>query len=441
VLVAAWGYDVFVLRTSHLAGRGKLLALTPLYTFWEPVWRTWALAFPAFAAWFAWSAPRLADPLRVSKARFAPQLFAWAIVLPFALFLVRQSPSEFGDLPRIFRYRDLIQDAERVQSVATFLRGYVELMPTLSLHGQHYPPGPAIWLHLWYGVFGQTPQVAGMSVLIAFGVGIVAVWGALREIASERAARQGALLTLAVPAVLDHACTSIDALFFAFAAGAWWCALRVFGARERAAAGAGSGAGMAMLLGVLLLLATLISFSGLPLGFAVLVYALLRWRANVVRLLIVGGAFAASAVLLWAVSGFAIWECLHSARDHAERFMGPMIAGSSRATWAYRSYGNIVGYLIGAGVALCVGVAARIGAGGAARDRWAVAVAIALGVMTFANIYYMETERIWIFAMPWLAAIVVGGSSGGLEDASMRRLVAAGALQAVMMECLLFTFW
>jgi hypothetical protein len=431
VLLAAWGFDVFVLRTTHLTGHKQQPALTPMYAFWEPVWKSSALVFVAFAAWFAWSAPRLADPERVSRRRFAPQLFAWAVVLPFALFLVRQSVADFGDLARVFRYSDLFQDAEHVRDVRSFLRGYVETMPKLSLHGSHFPPGPAIFVHLSEEVFGERPAVSGITVLVAFAAGIVAAYGALREIASERAARQGALLLLAVPSVLDHACTSIDALFMACASGVLWCALRAFRP--------GAHFGSAVMLGVVLLIATCVSFSTFPLGLAVTVFALMQWRTAWQGLLLVGATYLGAAWVLDLTTGFSIFACLRAAQEHAEALMGPMIENTARAGRAYRSYGNVVAFAIGSGVALVPAVVGRVWGAGIRGDRWAVAAVVTLGVMAFAPIYYMETERIWIFAMVWMAGIAVGG--GSLGEGSMRRLIVAGMLQAVAMECLLFTFW
>jgi hypothetical protein len=51
----------------------------------------------------------------------------------------------------------------------------------------------------------------------------------------------------------------------------------------------------------------------------------------------------------------------------------------------------------------------------------------------------METERIWLFVLPWLACIAVGG--GAFDDRSLSRLVAVGWIQALAMEVVLFTFW
>ena len=62
-----------------------------------------------------------------------------------------------------------------------------------------------------------------------------------------------------------------------------------------------------------------------------------------------------------------------------------------------------------------------------------------LAIMAIGGIYFMETERVLLFAMPWLAAIAM--SRGTLEPRSLRVLMAAGCAQALLMEIFLFTLW
>ncbi|MBL8857451.1 MAG: hypothetical protein JNL28_02965 [Planctomycetes bacterium] len=435
VLGGLWAFDFYVLRTTLLVTRKGQPPLTPLYTFIDPLFSARALFFIAAAAGLVWIAPRITQIERVSRAQFTALLGLLALLLPFLLFLVRQPAGELGAQSIIFEYQDFLQDAARVESASTFLRDYVATMPSLSLHGQHYPPGPALFLHTVGTLFGLTPLAAGWAVLAAFAAAAVVALFALRELVSERAARQGALLFLCAPSALDHACTALDSLFLLAAACAWWCALRAFRP--------GACVVWSLALGVLLVAATLASFSALPLGLALTIFALLRVRreglAPLLRLAAVGASFAFAVWLLWATSGFALWDCLHDAREHAQRFMGRIIRGTPRATWPYRTYGNIVAFAIGAGLVLIPAVRARLAARNLSADRWSPAALLSVCVFTLAPIYFMETERIWIYVLPWLATIAVG--SGGFDDSSVRRLLTAGLLQALAMETLLFTYW
>jgi hypothetical protein len=51
----------------------------------------------------------------------------------------------------------------------------------------------------------------------------------------------------------------------------------------------------------------------------------------------------------------------------------------------------------------------------------------------------METERILVFAMPWLA--LLASITARLRDSAVSLALAAGLAQAFAMEVLLFTLW
>jgi hypothetical protein len=435
LLAALWALDLYVLRTTLLTTRKGQPPLTPLYAFFDPAWSSRAFLFVGLAAVGAWFAPRVADPTRVSRAIFVLLLAASAVALSVALFVVRQPLGDLGAQSVIFEYQDFLQDSARVGDVPTFLREYVVNMPALSLHGQHYPPGPAIFLHAIAGVFGPSPFPGGVAIVAAFAAALVVTYATLRELVGERAARQGAILILCVPTALDHAGTALDAVFMLAAACSWWCALRAFRP--------GASALWSLGLGALLLATTFMSFSALPVGMSITIYALVRARSGargaLSRLAIVGAVYVLGVWLLWAASGFALWDCLEHSRAHAEKFMGRIVRGTPRATWFFRSYGNIAAIVIGGGVGLMAAVLARLRAGRIGADGWTSAALVSLVVMTFGQIYYMETERIWLFVLPWLACIAVGG--GAFDDRSLSRLVAVGWLQALAMEVVLFTFW
>lgn len=435
VLSGLWALDSLLLHTTLLVSRKGEPPLTPLYAFFDPHWRASALPFLLAASLTAWKSPRLVDVERVSRARFVVLLGVLALALPLLLFVVRQSPSELGAQSVMFEYQDFLQDAARVENAWGFLRDYVATMPSLSLHGQHYPPGPMLYLHAWGSVFGLTPFVSGIAILVAFAAGVLVVFAALSELASERAARQGALLTLCVPTMLDHACSAMDAVFFCAAACAWWAALRTFRP--------GAPVAIALGLGAWLYVTTVMSFSALPVGLAIGLFAVIQGRhdprGTALRLIVVGATYAACAWLVYAVNGFALWECLHEAREHAARFMGRIIRGTPRATWPYRTYGNGVAFAIATGGAVIAAVVTRVRSRTLGADRWSPTALVLLAVMTFGGLYFMETERIWLFAVPWVATIAIG--AGGVDDASLRRIVGVSLAQALVMESWLFTYW
>jgi len=436
------------LALAHVLLRGRVLAtwegreaLAPLYAFREPLARPQALVFAAAAALLAVLAPRLADPERTSRRNFGAVLAAAAVLLPLALFLVRSDPVQLGSQLEIYRNEEFLHDARRIADLPRFLEGYADLMPSLSLHGQHFPPGHAVLLWAVAQVTGASAVPAGLAGLVALALGAAGVvlgWRLLGEFAVERASRQGALLLLAAPALLDFTCTSMDAVFLFFATLAGWLALRAVRLESPA---------RAWLAGAALLAATFFSFSALPVGLWILLVAVLRGRSALRRPPRRTGAllahtlagFAGSALLLFAATGFPIWTVFLRARASNQELMRNAAGANPSSLWALFSLGNATAFLAGAGLGLVAAFACGLRRGRAAAQPVAWATLLALIAMAGGGIYFLETERIWLFALPWLAAGAV--AAGPFDDRSLRTLLAAGFAQALLAEILLFTLW
>jgi hypothetical protein len=443
VLAMLWIFELGVLRSGLLTSFQDQPAIAPLYAFWMPRLHAGALAFVLLAAALVALAPRLADEARTPRAGFAAALFLLSVLLPLGLFAVREPLAELGANFAIYRNEEFYDDARRIASfedaegrgMGAFLRGYVAAMPGLSLHGQHFPPGHALWLYAVGEAAGPSLIAAAASVLLAFALALCAAWRALAALLGEGAARVGALLCLAAPSLLDFACTSMDAVFLLWASLSWWAALRAFRPDGRA--------WQALLTGVLLLVASCFSFAALPVGLVVLLHALwsgrAQLRATATRLAFVGASYVGSALTLRAATGFALWECLAEGRAHGLALIQEILRAAPGSGWAQFSYGNLAAFAIGSGVALVAAAGLRLARGGIAADRFTLPALATLAILAAGGLFYLETERIWIFAMPWLAAI--GASGTRPSAASLRLLLCAGLAQAFALEALLFTLW
>ena len=155
-LAVLWLFDLYVLQTRVLTLFRGLLALTPMYAFWNPLLRPSALAFVAVAASAVVVAPALVEPARTPRRVFLASVLALAVLLPWTLFLVRQPAGMLGTQFVIYPGEEFIADADRIGSLRAFLSQYVELMQTdaLSRHGAHFPPGHAVLLYLVRIAFG-----------------------------------------------------------------------------------------------------------------------------------------------------------------------------------------------------------------------------------------------------------------------------------------------
>jgi hypothetical protein len=434
-LAALWAISFRLLHGRVLATWQGEEALAPLYAFVSPLARPGALLFAALGLGLTLFSGRLCDPERLSRVRFAVALLAAAVLLPLALFLVRSDLADLGRQFDLYRNEEFFHDARRIGSLPRFLEDYVAIMPTLSLHGQHFPPGHAILLHIAAELFGPSALVAGLVVLAFSAAAILLSWRVLEHLAGARAARQGSLLLLACPALLDFACTSMDAVFLFFATLAWLLSLRALASESRPP--------RAWLAGAALLLSTFFSFSALPVGLAILLHALFRGRgapfATAARLMHMAAGYVGAAWLLFAATGFPIWSCLHRARESGLALIRRAAGVEPGSLWALFSLGNATSFLIGAGLALVAAAVARACARPLRGEPWTPAALLTLLAMSCGGIYFLETERVWLFALPWLAAVAV--SAGPFSEGSQRLLLAAGLAQALLLETALFTLW
>ena len=431
----AWALDLFLLETPVLTPFRSQPPLTPLYAFLIPVARWSAWVFPLGAVLFVIAAPRLTDPDKVGRGRFMLVLSACSMALPAALFLVRQPWGSLGFQLSIYPGEEVYYDALRIDDLSLFYAHYVELMPKLSLHGKHFPPGHATLLYLSQLILGKSTFAAAMVILFTFAAGTVLSYLAFSTLVRETAARFASLVMLACPSLLDFACTSMDAVFFAVAALALWCSLAAL-SRER-------GNLLGFTAGIALLLATLFSFSVLPLGLVVALYACFSWRrlgsSAVTRLAMVALGYLVSAALLHLGTGFSVWGCFNQALRLNEEFMTSVIGMPPHQLYFLIAYGNAAAFLIGSGLALLPAVIIRFCHQGEPRsDAFSLATIITLAAMAFGGMYIMETERIWLFALPWVALTACAASPPGNV---LRLLLAAGLSQAYLMEVVLFTLW
>lgn len=437
IFVALVALDQFFLHPGVLTTFHEREPLSPLYAFVIPACRSTAFIFVFLTVGSAFIVPRL---LRLrGPSRFAAALSILSVALPLALFLVRDELSQLGSQFLIYQGEEYFEDAAGITNLAEFIRHYSEIAPQLSLHGRVHPPGSATLLYLVRQAISPTPFAAGVTVLVVFAAGIVAAWRAFAVVIDERGARVAALMLLAAPSLLDFACTSMDAVFFATAClvlygtflslsdrGTWW---------------------QAVLAGIAIYLAAFCSFSAVPLGLFIATYSLVLWWSDrrslriPRQLSIVFLAFLAVYVSVQLAIGFDLWESFEVAKSLHYQIMGQVMGRTVASAYFVTSIGNLSALLVGTGLAIvplffCAASAVMR----AGTNRTLVLATIAtVGMICAGGLYTMETERILMFVMPWLAVSAVATTT--LSDSAVVLLLGAGWIQALGMEILLFTLW
>ena len=435
--VALIALDQGVLHTRVLTPFHGLEPLSPLYAFWAPLFRPGAVIFALLALSRVFLVPRLIGA-RVSTMGFAAALMIMSLALPPALFFVRDDPAGLGSQFLIYPGEEYFDDAARIIDLKAFVRHHTELAPRLSVHGRTHPPGFAAFLFVVGHVASPSPLAAGIAVLLVFGAGTLLAWRAFTLVLDQRAARIAALLLLAAPSLLDFACTSMDAVFFAAACLVLLAVFRSFSDRGRWWHGG--------LAGLALYVAMFCSFSAAPLGLFVALYGALLWRERRSRHVPIQLSIAfVSFVLVYAAvrygAGFDLWESFRVARIQNGEIMGAAIGRGVASGYVPTTLGNFSAFLIGTGLAI-VPLFAR----GARRALEApgsrtlfLATCATLAVTCAGGLYTMETERILMFAMPWVA--VSAAAAAPLSDSAVVLMMSAGWVQAFAMETFLFTLW
>jgi hypothetical protein len=419
--------------------------LSPLYAFWIPGWRPAAVLFLLLAAFVAAIAPRLLDE-RWSEARFGGALLALALALPLALFLVREGPDRLGMQFLIYPGEEYFDDARRITDLGGFIRHYPELAPYLSLHGRVHPPGFAVFLFAAARALGPSPLAAGVAVLAAFAAGVLLTWRACAALMERRQARLAALLLLATPSLLDFACTSMDIVFFAAAGAVSWATFVSLSDRGRW--------WHAVLAGATGYLAAFCSFSAAPVALFVAVFAAARsWltgtRRPLLQLTVGFAAFMAAHLLVRFATGFDLRASFDVARQQHFAIMSSVVGQDVGSLYLRLTFGNVAALLIGTGLGIVPLLLhwwsarqtpdSRQSSSGIRLRCLTIATAVTLAAICAGGIYTMETERILVFAMPWLALMAAG--SNRLLDSAVRLALAAGLAQAFAMEAVLFTLW
>jgi len=294
-----------------------------------------------------------------------------------------------------------------------FLDTFAEVGTSLPVHSVGHPPGLLVVLHA-LGI----DSAEGMAAL-TIGAGALAIpltYVLARELLSDGRARVATLLYVFAPSALLGGATSADALFATLAVLATLALL----ARSRAARSFGT---------LALALASFFSYANLAIGaFA----AAVTWRRDGPRKALTLAAACALALvafyaLLHLATGFDPLGALRS----AEIVYREGIA--STRPYLFWAFGSPAAFLVASGLPLACLAMRALGE----RENVAVALFTVLGVAAVLGFTKAETERIWLFLVPFacIAAAPV------LPERRLRAVLAVLAAQVLVVELLFDTVW
>jgi methylthioxylose transferase len=388
----------------------------PLVVFLRPALSTWALPAAAVLAASLYFAVRLRRAA-VPPWGFAAATFALTLATRLALNVFRGGP---GALDQVFvvapkgegRTEFLPALPFLDNGVGHFLSHFTEISPNLPIQAQGHPPGLLLTIH-YLGL--DTPAgLAGLTIVVG-ALATPLLYLLARELTSEPEARAATLLFVFVPTSLLYGATSGDALFATLGV------LATAGLLARRPLNQLLGAGA-------LALAAFFSYALLAVGAWA---ALVRWRREgtgvAIRLAALCAAVLVSVYLIVDITtGF---DLVAAIRATDSRYHEGIARLRPYAFWFFGSPAAFV---------LMLGPVAWFAARSlAAKEASAVALATVIAISVVAGYTKAETERIWLFLVPFACLAAA-------RSLSARRLpvvLVAITAQAVLIETFLFTKW
>jgi hypothetical protein len=388
----------------------------PLVVFLRPALSTWALPAAAVLAAALLIAVRL-HRAAVGPAAFAAATFALTLATRLALNVFRGGP---GALDQVFVVAPKGEGRTEFLPALPFLDGGVghflshfpEISPKLPIQAQGHPPGLLLTIH-YLGIDTAAGLAALTIVVGALATPLLYLLG--RRLFPEAEARAAALLFVFVPTSLLYGATSGDALFATLGVLA---ALGLL-ARRPAAQVLGAGA---------LALAAFFSYALLAVGAW---SALVRWRRDGAGVAIrLAALCAAVLVCVYAVVAITTgFDLIAAIRATDQRYAEGIARLRPYAFWFFGSPAAFV---------LMLGPVAWFAARSLGRkEATAVALAIVIAISFLAGYTKAETERIWLFLVPFACLAAA-------RSLSARRLpvvLLAATAQAALVEIFLFTKW
>ena len=390
-------------RYDNAIARSKEAA--PPYSYRTLPWVM--LTSIAAIGWFVWAWRRPLEK-RWTAAMFATLCgFMLVMIVLFALCEPPGKPGRWAPLRftlQLSGYSEFSSDIESFHGVGDTLARYVGKMPDLNWYGQHYPPGNLILLTIekQLGIPGMTKVIVCLLTVLT----AVPLYMLAKELELDDATASAAVLLFAMTTgVLVYATINTTSLVLFPATMCLWMLARSLKSGSIATAA---------MLGLFYTFYLFFSFSASILGVLMALTTVLGFFTGAFKLrniLITGGASLACVfacvVLLYLTTHFNLIACFitavhgHQAQQGNEGF-------DDAKRWWLRSSGNIIAYLMSI-VPLCIlAISAAVyrwfakaeADGERMTTSFVVATVLTVLIAGFSGLFYVETERIWIFLTP-----------------------------------------
>lgn len=309
-------------------------------------------------------------------------------------------PRVTGQSPQLNTFR---KDAALFDSIDDICKRYVSMMPKLSWFGQHYPPGSAMLYRI--EADHNLPYLVITLLLLSTAASTVFIYLGAKQLSTNPMVHHLSVLCYATACgPLTYTTFSTTALALLPAAVAFWALLKTCKSGSIP---------HAVLLGVVLILFAVLSFSVVflcwAMGLLILLacwYKIMPWRNAIVAGIVTAITGVVCMWLLNRLTGLDLLACaqkgveLHHLQSGNNGF-------DSRGNWFMRSTGNLLAFLMANSPLIALLFTSLV--------MWkrsdfrtlerlpGLVMPIILVACAFSGKFYFETERIWVFFIPLIA--------------------------------------
>lgn len=415
-VVGAAGATIAVGLAAKAAGVNWGAAAQPLFVVFDPVLSGWEVpSLLALAAGLLIALRLRGD--EVGPAGFGLWLFGLTLFTRLALNLARSGPSGWYEVFEVRatgegRHEYLPALSELSDGVGSFLDRFDVLVANLPVHPAGHPPGLVLTFHA-LGI--DTAQGAAALVILAGALATPALYALGRDLFDEGTARTAALLFVFVPTSLLYGATSGDALFATLGV----LAAALLASRRRLLVYAGA---------VVLAVASFFSYALLAAGAWA---ALVRWRRFGLGDALPVALLCAAAVLafylaLYVITGFDVIAAIEATNARYRDGIANV------RPYLFYFFGSPAAFVFMLGPVAWFAARAL-----AVRETTALALAAVIVVAVLVGYTKAETERIWLFLVPFACL----AAARGLRGTRLAPVLVALSAQAFAIQVLIDTRW
>jgi hypothetical protein len=349
----------------------------------------------------------------IEDRKFWFELLMWFTGL-ILLFSLTNSPIRLTD--KFAGYYGFYKNLYIWGSLGDILPNYNQQLQNLFGRTAHYPPGNLFLIKFGFQVLGITWFTHTIVILCTI-LTLIPLIGIASELDISIYTKHIALaLYISSPSILLFPSHYLTPIPMFLTATAIWLTLRAI--RQESIL-------LSIAIGCLMAILTFFSFVSFIVGGFIILIALGQISLNKVRLsthvqnaCIAILAFLLSYLIVYLLTGFNIGECFLKGLEHNRSSMGTGVDTFVR--YMFRSTGNLIAWFCSIGF---TGAVFGILAGWnllpfqrrEKKDKaqaLTIAVIIAVFLAGFSTLFFLETERIWLFFVPpWLILAAIALSN------------------------------